>query len=235
MDDFGKINSDYLSERFPEIYIALDLFKKIDSTEYWKSFINHKEFKDIFENYAAYFIITEILKEVGWAGCKKNFEAFLFFADSLINSDSCPQDLKNSIMIFRDQVIYFFFKRIKLRVNNYKKINPDFGLLIDELNILLKISDLDDNFMKEVKSYLDICNIRSKSTRVPLHSSSEIKETIKVYKYSGMSKSEMIDYLSKDFGISKDSALTTINSLYRDNELKLQKYFSYDIDLPDLI
>ena len=81
----------------------------------------------------------------------------------------------------------------------------------------------------------DVETIVDKQIKVPtLHSSIPIsplppawkkKNTIRDYIDSGMSKAEMVEQLSADFGISEESALASINAYYQDDGLGLKEYF----------
>jgi len=91
----------------------------------------------------------------------------------------------------------------------------------------------------------DVETIVDKQIKVPtLHSSIPIsplppawkkKNTIRDYIDSGMSKAEMVEQLSADFGISEESALASINAYYQDDGLGLKEYFDdFDEDEDDI-
>ena len=68
----------------------------------------------------------------------------------------------------------------------------------------------------------------------PLPSPRDKRSAISEMMDEGYTKSEMIEQLSSDFGISEESAQATINSYYKDDDLQLGEYFGDFLDDDEL-
>lgn len=81
--------------------------------------------------------------------------------------------------------------------------------------------DVEDIINKQLKN-----NMKSTSSPMaPLPPAWKKKDAIRDFINSGMSKAEMIEQLSTDFGIPEESATASINAYYQDDGLGLKEYF----------
>ena len=82
-----------------------------------------------------------------------------------------------------------------------------------------KVEDIIDKISKN--------NLKSTTTSpmAPLPPSWKKKDAIRDFINTGMTKAEMIEQLSADFGISEESAAASINAYYQDDGLGLKEYF----------
>ena len=86
-------------------------------------------------------------------------------------------------------------------------------------NCCYKVEDIIDKISKN--------NLKSTTTSpmAPLPPSWKKKDAIQDFINTGMTKAEMIEQLSADFGISEESAAASINAYYQDDGLGLREYF----------
>lgn len=72
---------------------------------------------------------------------------------------------------------------------------------------------------------IQILKSTTTSPMAPLPPSWKKKDAIRDFINTGMTKAEMIEQLSADFGISEESAAASINAYYQDDGLGLKEYF----------
>lgn len=208
------------SEKFEEF---ITYFDSILNLQY--CFPEYKEkFKEVKEEAVLYFYQrTKSIYENQFH--TKSYQNIADRCKAVLNvSNLSPEIEAESRRIYEEclNILQKETKKIKFIEDLYKK-----GYSVDEIVESFNAQFDYKIYDYEVKSQIEKIKVK-RGIDVPLNplpSPRDKLSAISEMMDEGYTKSEMIEQLSADFGISEDSAEATINSYYKDDDLQLGNYF----------
>lgn len=237
--------------RFYSEYSINDIKSFNEYIYYFESIINLKfcfpEYKEKFREYkkgaVSYFFYKQKDNIDHFYGLNRNYSNLAENLKAILNVKDLDDEIKEESLHYLD----ICNSNIEDELNSKKAKEELENYVLDLLSKEYtkdEIVEAARNKFPSVFKYTveDIINKRlknniksSSSPMAPLPHAWKKKDTIRAFMNSGMSKVEMIEQLSIDYGISEESAAASINAYYQDDGLGLKEYFDeFDEDEDEL-
>ncbi|MCR5062431.1 MAG: tetratricopeptide repeat protein [Treponema sp.] len=153
---------------------------------------------------------------------EKKFEEYIFYFDSIINLQYCFPEYKQKFKYLKKVAVSYFFKKTEEIYKKYYN-KKSYQTISNRCQAILKVANLNNNIKFETQKIQQEClrllQPKEKDFLInPLPNPRDKHSAISEMINEGYTKSEMIEQLSSDFGISKKSAEASINSYYKDDD-----------------
>ncbi len=164
----------------------------------------------------------------------EKFNLYILAIDTMINLNYCFPGITTKYKIMKNDAINYYYKETYNIFNSPGIPGKSYKALASRCNTLLRIQDLSSAQKTAIQNLLHECNKLVKQfedKKYTFTSSSFANPWEKPYLIqdmmsSGMSKSEMIEQLSVEYGMPEESAEASLNSYYRNDDLGLRDYFN---------